>query len=158
VFRFDPVTRETRTLHVFDGTNEGRSPLGGLVEAGGLLYGVARESVRGFGLGTLFSVNPATGDFRVLHLFTDQPAPAAWLPYGPLALGPDGRLYGVTRFANPQESGAIYRFDPASGTFAIVHQFDSTEGIAPAGPLALDADGMFYGATMLSGPCPRTAA
>jgi uncharacterized repeat protein (TIGR03803 family) len=146
IFRFDPVTHEVRTLHVLSGANEGRNPLGGLVEIGGLLYGVARDSTGGNpGLGTLFSVDRTTGELDVLYAFTDQPAPATWYPTGPLALGPDGRLYGVTAFSNPQQAGAIYRFDPASGAFAIVHHFATADGISAAGPLALDVDGMFYG-------------
>ena len=37
VFRFDPVTAAVRTLHAFDGGNDGGHPIGGLVVAGGFL-------------------------------------------------------------------------------------------------------------------------
>jgi uncharacterized repeat protein (TIGR03803 family) len=151
VFRVDPVTLAASVLHSFGGANEGSNPLGGLVVAGGLLYGVT-PGIGGFeGQGTLFRLDPATGAFAILHNFVDRPAPAAWFPNGPLALGPDGRLYGTTRFANPQESGAIYRYDPASGVFAIVHQFVASEGVGPTGPLRLDVDGLFYGSALGGG-------
>jgi uncharacterized repeat protein (TIGR03803 family) len=145
VFRFDPLTLETRTLHVFGGANEGWYPLGGLVEVGGQLYGVTQNG-GSHDRGTLFQLDPGTGTLITRYHFGDRPAPAAWQPTGPLALGPDGRLYGTTFFSDPGGHGAIYRFDPVSGTFAIVHQFTEAEGKAPVGPLGLDVDGMFYGA------------
>ena len=141
VFRFDPVTLETRTLHVFSGANEEGRPLGGLVEVGGMLYGVTNLIA---GTGSIFRLDPGSGTVTTVHLFSDTPAPAAWMPNGPLALAPDGRLYGTTFFSDGGH-GAIYRYDPASGAFAIVHQFTDPEGNAPVGPLALDADGMLYG-------------
>ena len=147
VFRFDPATGETRTLHVLNGANEGADPFGGLVEAGGLLYGVTRNgSEQNYGSGTLFSVNPVSGAFRPLHIFGSGQAPGARLPNGPLALGPDGRLYGVASVGDSQQNGTIYRYDPATSLFAIVHEFTPDEGIGPVGPLVLDVDGMFYGA------------
>jgi len=151
VFRFDPVTLASTTLHSFGGANEGSNPLGGLVVAGGLLYGVTPVGEGGSGQGTLFRIDPATAVFTTLHHFRDAPAPAAWFPSGPLAVGPDGRLYGTTRLANPQDSGAIYRYDLTSGVLAVVHQFLPTEGVAPTGPLRLDVDGLFYGSTLGGG-------
>jgi len=148
VFRFDAATGQTRTVHILDGANEGSVLLGGLVEAGGLLYGVTRDGGdRTYGYGTLFSVNPVSGEYRPLHIFSEGLPAGARLPTGPLALGPDGRLYGVTRFGTDQENGAVYRYDPASGLFAIVHELTTAEGVGPVGPLALDVDGMFYGAS-----------
>ena len=45
VFRYDPVTSEVRTLHAFDGANEGVFPLGGVVVSGGFLYGVTSGDI-----------------------------------------------------------------------------------------------------------------
>ena len=54
-------------------------------------------------------------------------------------------LYGTTRFGGAEEAGTIYRLNPATGAFAIVHAMTVAEGIGPVGPLLLDSDGAFYG-------------
>ena len=149
VFRVDPLTGDLRTLHAFTGGNDGGAPFGGLVEVGGQLYGVTRSggpaAAPSSPSGTIFRIDPSTGAFTVLHAFFDLSTIPANVPWGPLALGPDGMLYGTTRFGGAEEAGTIYRLNPATGAFAIVHAMTVAEGIGPVGPLLLDSDGSFYG-------------
>ena len=60
-------------------------------------------------------------------------------------------LYGTTRFGGAEEAGTIYRLNPATGAFAIVHAMTVAEGIGPVGPLLLDSDGAFYGSAYAGG-------
>jgi uncharacterized repeat protein (TIGR03803 family) len=149
VFRFDPLTGDLRTLHVFTGANDGGGPFGGLVEVGGQLYGVTTgggpAAAASNPSGTIFRIDPSTGALTVLHAFSGSGAMPAWFPRGPLAVGPDGMLYGTTRFGGSEEAGTIYRLNPATGAFAIVHPMTVAEGSGPVGPLLLDSDGAFYG-------------
>ena len=148
IFRFDPVTLESRTMHIFTGANEGWWPVGGLVDVGGHLFGVTSRGPGDGDLGTLFRFDPSTGSVTMLHHFSDAVG-APFEPTGPLALGPDGRLYGTTRRRGPRAGpvvGTIDRFDPVSGALATVHLFTDAEGIGPGGPLLLDIEGRFYGA------------
>src|SRR6185295_16716876 len=90
-------------------------------------------------------IESSTGAFTVLHAFTDTGTAPAWYPWGPLALGPDGMLYGTTRFGGSEEAGTIYRLDPNTGAFTVVHGMTVAEGIGPVGPMLLDTDARFYG-------------
>ena len=83
-----------------------------------------------------------------VHRLGATPASSPW---GPLALGPDGMLYGTTRFGGSEEAGTIYRLNPATGAFTIVHAMTRAEGIGPVGPLLLDSDGAFYGSAYTGG-------
>jgi uncharacterized repeat protein (TIGR03803 family) len=147
VFRFDPATGELRTLHTFR-THEGRSPIGGLVEAGGQLYGVTSDGPDG-GNGTIFRTDRVTGDTRTLYAFSDRVAPIAWEPAGPLTLAPDGRLYGMTVFATG--GGGLYRIDPAAPEAGITVVAIVPNGI-PVGRLVLGPAGRLYGSAQSSGP------
>ena len=155
VFRVDPLTGDLRTLHAFTGGNDGGAPFGGLVEVGGQLYGVTRSggpaAAPSSPSGTIFRIDPSTGAFTVLHAFLDLSTIPANVPWGPLALGPDGMLYGTTRFGGAEEAGTIYRLNPVTGAFAIVHAMTVAEGIGPVGPLLLDSDGAFYGLAYAGG-------
>jgi uncharacterized repeat protein (TIGR03803 family) len=137
VFRFDPATSALRTLHAFDDANDAGAPIGGLVVAGGFLYGVTRSAV--------FKTDPTSGATTTEAYFgVDVPA---FDPTSPLTAGADGLLYGVTR-SRPETSptssyGAIYRFNPATRAMTVVHALPANA--FPAGPLSLGADGWLYG-------------
>ena len=142
VFRFDPVTAAVRTLHAFDGGNDGGHPIGGLVVAGGFLYGVTNA--------TIFRTDPATGATETVYRFpefefTDPNRFAS--PSGPLTLASDGLLYGTTRYGSgAAEGGTLYRFDPSARTVTVLHRFDSQTAY-PVGRLLLGVDGRLYGAS-----------
>ena len=146
VFRFDPDSGTLRVLHAFGTLAEGWGPLGGLVQVGGSLYGVAQRGPGdGSGLsgqGTVFHVVLATG-----AVVTDVAFRSAGLssPAGPLTLGPDGRLYGAT------SGDALYAFDPAGGTLTHLLSLDRAVGDLPKS-LTLGPDGRLYGNASYGGP------
>jgi uncharacterized repeat protein (TIGR03803 family) len=143
VFRFDPVTAAVRTLHAFDGSNEGANPVGGLTVAGGSLYGVTRQAI--------FRTDPATGATEVVYRFPELALGdpnRLESPSSPLTLGGDGFLYGTTRYGSgPPEGGTLYRFDPNARTVTVLHRFATEQTAYPVGRLLSAADGWLYGAS-----------
>ncbi len=106
-------------------------------------------------------VGPAASacPYAILHNFGDGTvAQACENPCTALVQGPDGNLYGVTRSIDSNTSGnltvnlpgklaTIYKMTP-EGKVTILHAFDagdSDNDPLPEYPLALGADGSFYG-------------
>lgn len=171
---------ELTILHTF-GPGEGKAPRGSLVEVGGRLYGLNGEGgpnatencASGANWntiehlahcpGALFSLALDGSDFRIEHAFTQLDGSKRNLdgyhPYGSLALGPDGRLYGVTQTGGSPDGGVagqilpgygvLFAFDPRTGGFTTLHHFFSVaralDGEYPMGVVTFDAAGNVYG-------------
>ncbi len=110
-YKIDVKTGRYALLHQFSGGADGGTPSAGLTAFGGKLYGVTQTGGANV-LGTLYSIDPATGTVTVLHDFTggsDGDTPdAALLAY-------DGALYGSTlnidsEYPNPR--GTLFKFVP----------------------------------------------
>ena len=176
------VTEGLTVLHTF-GTGEGIAPRGALAEVNGRLYGLNGEggpnatvncnSTANWNTdahikhcpGALFSLALDGSGFRVEHAFTQLDDNGRNLdgyhPYGSLAVGPDGTLYGVTQTGgappvgiDPDHSlipgyGVLFSFNPATQTFTTLHTFFAVaralDGAYPMGLVAVDADGNVYG-------------
>ena len=103
--------------------------------------------------GILFALlaGPVRADssaFKVLHSFTGQADGRD--PEGPLALGPDGSVFGTTRTDDNFYAGTIYRLT-LGGSLTPVHGFDSTDGSQPIGVVSAP-NGILYGITRFGGP------
>lgn len=111
-----------------------------------------------------------SGSLQVLHTFNEDDGAT---PRGPLALAPDGAIYGTTlaggthtcsnrNTANAEvRCGTLYRIRPsaiaveggghvANGGFEKVHSFSGNDGRIPLGVRA-GADGRLYGVTSMGG-------
>lgn len=114
---------------------DGAFPEGGLILAGGTLFGTA--SVGGPNdCGTVFSTQTNGAGFEVIHAFnqTDGYQPRATL----LAL--DGALYGTTYYGGSNGRGVVFTLNPDGSGFADLHPFasDGSEGTWPeAGLVAI---------------------
>lgn len=129
-------------LHTMDANTDGSGPSGGLVELDGAFYGVAAS--RGIGIGgagTVFRMYP-NGSFTRLKAFNGSDGAS---PVGPLAAGPDGRLYGLTFGGGPQ-GGTIFRIE-TSGTFMTLHGLSTFDGTNPVAGPVFGSDGLLYAAT-----------
>jgi uncharacterized repeat protein (TIGR03803 family) len=144
------------TLHVFTGP-DGAVPNNLVLGRDGFFYGTTHyggpTSTTSFipGTGVLFRMDSA-GKVTVLRNFVD--ASGGSYP-GPLVVGADGALYGPavggvsTLNTYP---GLVYRFDPATGDFRVLHNFNLADGQDPTGPLFQGDDGYLYGTTWQGGP------
>jgi uncharacterized repeat protein (TIGR03803 family) len=134
---------------------DGAVPNGGLVQApNGGIYGVASAGGANTN-GTVFEIAP-DGSFSVLHTFsaTDNFGVNAdgAMPQGPLCLGSDGALYGVTSYGGVDADGAIFRLT-TNGVFTLLYSFSAVDystvtnfdGAGPIAGLVQGSDGNFYG-------------
>lgn len=161
VFRVTPQHALT-TLHSFceaPGCTDGMGPIGGLVQGPDGLYGLAFRGgnlncFAPLGCGTVFKIG-FDGMLTTLYTFLDQND--GWSPQGPLVLGTDRNLYGITEFGGnhacipPNGCGTVFKLTPR-GTLTTLHAFSGTDGCAPTAGLMQGADGNFYGTTQGGGP------
>jgi uncharacterized repeat protein (TIGR03803 family) len=88
-----------------------------------------------------------TSQFEVLHGFEVSP----WAPYATLVQGPDGTLYGTTRYggvgvAQGGDGGVVFRVQPDGSGFTVLHEFSATSGGgSPYASLVFGPDGALYG-------------
>ncbi|MCJ7452527.1 MAG: hypothetical protein MUO39_08645, partial [Steroidobacteraceae bacterium] len=135
---------------------DGATPLVGLTDGGdGFLYGVATAGGQN-GAGTVFSIDPNSLLFTVLH---DFETPNGANPSGELIVASDSRLYGTTAAGGTDSSGTttsfgtIYSIARDGTGFEKLYSFNGSEGSAPNGPLLqLDAT-TFVGVTFSGGRC-----
>ena len=147
IFSFNPPTGVYTKLHDFDGTN-GELPEGGLMQAtDGKLYGMATGGGSN-GNGVIFSFNIATGIFTKLKDFNGTDGS---FPRGNLIQARDGKLYSTTSQGGSNYAGVIFSFNPATGTYAKLIDFNGANGEDPYCGLVQAANGKLYGVTQSGG-------
>jgi uncharacterized repeat protein (TIGR03803 family) len=125
------------TLHQFAQGVDGGHPYAALTEAGGMLYGTTS------GLpGTVFKINPATGEQSLVTAFNGT---SEGNPEAPL-IDVGGILYGTT-YGNPAGLGSIFSIDPTTGHETQLLAFGgSNPGVLPKAGLT-NVNGILYGTT-----------
>jgi uncharacterized repeat protein (TIGR03803 family) len=68
-----------------------------------------------------------------------------------LILGPDGNLYGTTRYGTSSTNGSVFSFTPGGGLNTIYTFSGAPDGSNPQAGLTLGSDGYFYGTTISGG-------
>jgi uncharacterized repeat protein (TIGR03803 family) len=156
VFRVT-TSGEEKVLYEFEGSKDGESPVGALVAAGGVLYGVTTSGGAN-GAGTVFAIDSTSGKHRVLHSF--KGGSDGELPEGALQIF-NGTLYGTTPFGgSPCSSyqpgcGTIFQVT-RSGEERVIHRFaGEPDGTLPFGDLLI-VNSRIYGTTTAGGSgCDR---
>lgn len=167
------------TIHDFvPAPTDGGGPLGLTVGPGGILYGTTFWGGTGtkcqiigqypyYGCGTVFQLTPpaAPGSVwteTVIYNFTGESGDGAF-PSGPVVVGQNGELYGITEAGGSGGFGGIFGVTGWGTVFAltppavpggawtetILHSFTGVngDGEEPIGVLALSSSGVLYGAT-----------
>lgn len=155
-------------LHSFLGGSDGAFPNAGVtIGPDRSLYGTTSQggvlcpNDEARGCGVIYRLLPPSGpssawQYQVLYRFKGGLDGAK--PFGQLALGPDGALYGATRAGGGCSftsggCGTVYKLTPPSEpgkrwTRTILHRFQAgAEGAFPNGSVLLAADGALYGVT-----------
>lgn len=148
LFRYDPVTDVFTKLHDFDGAAGGRTPYGGLCDAGnGWFYGTTYEAGTSNN-GTLYKYDPENDVFETLYNFADANGSNCWT--GLLRVGPD-LLLGTVANGGLNSGGFLYTVAPNTDAFAVVTQFVMSTGGQPVGNVASGPDGELFGFNTNSG-------
>jgi uncharacterized repeat protein (TIGR03803 family) len=128
------------TLYSFQGGNDGKSPVTGVIEHAGVLYGMTTEGGTA-GLGTVFSVNTKTGVETVLFSFqdtNDESAAFSGMTYH------NGALYGATPGGGAHAAGTLFAVDVSTGIESVLYNFTgTTDGLQPVD--VSYRDGALYG-------------
>jgi len=96
------------------------------------------------GAGTIIKFQPATNSVTTLQNFS---MPAGANPCGSLVQASDGKFYGMTNAGGTNGLGVIFSFDPVSGDYLVLWNFESGTGASPNGSLIQGSDGNLYGMT-----------
>lgn len=148
IFEFDPPTTTYTKKHDFDGPYSGANPAGSLVQArNGKLYGMTRLGGSN-SLGVLFEFDIVTSTYTKKLDFVGGNGASV---HGSLTVGPNGFLYGMTVAGGAFDSGVLFLFDPVSGDYKKLFDFDAANGANPFGDLLLAQNGKFYGMTQKGG-------
>lgn len=155
-------TIHEKTVLEFYGLEGPNQPYGGLVEVDGLLYGTTYQGGGGmgcynnqFGCGTIFTVDPKTGDTNVAYAFKGG-HDGQYLRSNLINVG--GLLYGTTVFGGSCRAsrlsgcGTVFSFDPKTGKKEMVYSFRAgKDGSRPRAGL-INVNGTLYGVTEEGGP------
>jgi len=152
IFKVFPDGSGYQVLHHFMGTNDdGRLPIGALAQsADGMLYGTTYYDGAN-GVGTVFRIDTNGNNYVVLRSFsgsTDGSQPMAGV-----VVGPDGYLYGTTRYGGATDAGVAFRMAADGSDFTLLHNFAQLDqdGTQPFAPLLFGSDGAVYGCTYFGG-------
>jgi len=157
IFRFDPATKTLKTLYAFTDQSDGGTPEGGLVfdatkstVFGTTVQGGDFADCQG-GCGTVYKLVLATKGFSTLHAFRSIADDGADSTAG-MVVDSAGILYGVASNGGPHGSGIVFKLDPTTGTYTVLHGFDyHVDGNGPTSVLLLKG-GLLYGTTLSGGP------
>jgi uncharacterized repeat protein (TIGR03803 family) len=136
-----------------------KMPYAGLIsDSAGNLYGTT-EFGGSYNKGTVFEVTPnATGSWTGSLLYSFTGGLDGAQPSGGLTFDAAGNLYGTTSFGGSANCklgcGTIFKLTPTSGGWAetVVYTFTGgSDGSEPYARLVSDAQGNFYGTTLLGG-------
>ena len=147
VFDVTPSGDE-HVLHTFQGyPNDGESPYGQLLAAGGQLYGTT-QSGGANRYGTVFAISTA-GKEHVVYSFAGPPDDGALAIGGLIKVG--AFFYGTTEDGGSSNDGTVFRVSGA-GNESVVYDFKGqpSDGSSPRATL-LEMNGLLYGTTYEGG-------
>jgi len=139
-------TSSYRVLHAFNDAGDGNYANAGLILVKGLLYGTTIGGGN-YGNGTIFSVDPTTGDENIVYSF-GRGRDAA-VPYAHLLLVND-LLYGTTYSGGSAKVGTVFVFDPRTNKERVLYSFHGADGFNPMCAL-VEKDGVLYGTASSGG-------
>jgi uncharacterized repeat protein (TIGR03803 family) len=113
--------------------------IGDLMQADdGKFYGL------NYGFGSIFEWDPTTNIYKLRFHFDEYIT--GYFPFGRLTQAGNGKLYGVAQYGGKNHCGTIFEWDPVSGVFTVVSDFDPATTLEyPVGALVLANNGKLYG-------------
>ncbi len=158
IISYDPASNFESLVYSFTGPPDGGLPMSNLTwNAGnGLFYGITYGGGGPLSnSGTIISFNPtAPLQDSVLYRFAISPNNSdAARPFGALTYNSaTGLYYGLSLEGGDNYLGAIFSFNPATGSENLLYSFTAFEGNTPKGDLVYyPPTGLFYGLTTVGG-------
>ncbi|MDN3658088.1 T9SS type A sorting domain-containing protein [Ferruginibacter paludis] len=128
IFSLDTSGLDYKTLHSFN-YYDGYRPVGSMLQASdGKLYGTTPIGGAPFYKGVIFSIDPITSAYKVLNNFN---GPDGSNPQGNLMQASNGKLYGMTHEGGTNGLGVIFSFDPVTGTYTKLKDYNGENGANP---------------------------
>jgi uncharacterized repeat protein (TIGR03803 family) len=124
---------------------QSRAPL--TLASDGNFYGTTIDF--GSTYGTVFQMTSA-GKIKIIYNFDNTHGAQ---PYGPVAQGSDGYLYGTTAYGGSKGGGVVFKLS-TKGAITVLHEFENlstTDGYHPVTGLVEGTDGNLYGNTSAGG-------
>jgi uncharacterized repeat protein (TIGR03803 family) len=110
----------------------------------GKLYGMNRAG--SYDDGNIFEWDPVTNIYTIKFHFDEYTT--GEFPLGKLTQAGNGKLYGIVQYGGRNQKGVVFVWNPASGDFSIINDFDDSSNIGyPKGSLVLADNGKLYGMT-----------
>jgi uncharacterized repeat protein (TIGR03803 family) len=166
IFKVDPTTGQETVLYNFCSSSAGRAsctdgewPGAGLIQdTAGNFYGTttvggANDEGGQPGSGTVFKLDPTTGQETVLYNFCSGNCSDGYWPLGGVIQDAAGNLYGTTASGGANGGGTVFKVDGSGETvlYSFCSGFNCPDGAAPEAGLVRDAAGNLYGTTSQGG-------
>lgn len=155
VYRIKPDGTGFSVLHSFS-SGEGGSFSAVTPGTDGRFYGVSFQGGANQA-GLLWGLNPDGTGFAQVHVFSGQNgqgiSPDGKGPYGALAVGADGTLYGTTESGGAGGNGTVFKVSPDGTGFTVLAAFGASadDPSDPVGSLTRIGT-TIYGTTSFGGP------
>ncbi len=102
--------------------------------------------------GTIMHINETVLDTSSVELAYSFSTPTGEYPTGNLLYGKDSIFYGMTTYDGADSEGVLFSFNPVTGIYTDLVDFDGPNGSYPNGSLVQDtASGVLYGMTSQGG-------
>ncbi len=149
IFKTDHEGNNLHLLFSFESINMGSMPTGQLCESlDGKLYGVTFKGGLN-DVGTLFEWDPSVDTFTKRFDFSD--ASNGYHPSGSLVLTDSGIMLGMTSDGGKYNKGVLYKWDPISGIYTKLLDFNGEENGSSPRSLLKAKNGRYYGLTSQGG-------
>jgi len=102
------------------------------------------------GFGSVFGMTPSGSRGRLASFTGVSGTSPGSAPFGGLALGSDGSIYGTTSTGGASNLGTVFRVTSAN-LHVLLAEFNGTNGSTPTSGPALGPDGNLYGCTSAGG-------
>lgn len=147
IFSLNPISGKDSTIYSLD-TIQGFAPYGSLMQASdSMLYGMTSKGGTN-GYGVIFSFNPVTATYLVLHNFDSADGAT---PLGSLMQASNGLLYGMTNKGGGSGGGVLFSYDINLHKYAVLLNFSYPNATNPYGSLIQASNGLLYGLAYLGG-------
>jgi len=151
IYKYDIANHAYTLLHDFYVAKDSGwwDHSGPILLSDGKLYGIGQAGGLYNG-GAIYRLDPANSFYESLFDFDSL---SGKVSSGRLLYLSDGKLYGTTSQGGAHNRGTIFRFDPVSYAYTVLHHFvDSTGYNTGYGSLIQGTDGKLYGVTKNGGP------